>query len=1302
MPGGVDGDEKGDGVDLNIDESDEVSLLPGKQRSWGGFPPISKIFRRKQGFERLEGDEEGRWCPEENAGIVSKLFFLFMDSLMSKGHKKHLDLDDLWDTELQNEAKLVGDVFRKNLESTVDSVTAPKGSVLGAIWKTHRRPFLLAGVIKVFNDLTNFLGPYLLEKLLAHMETRDEKGATPKWMAVGFFLAFAMLVTSISTTLLINSYFHKLYRVTIHLKAQLVHMLYEKSLRISSAAKTKMGIGAIVNLQSNDASNIWDLPINFHILWSGPFQITVILLMLMRVLGWASALAGFGMTLTLIPLNTVVGSRMEKYRKQMMTHTDERVKLTTEVIAGIKAIKLYAWEEPYLQKIWEIRELELGRLLKLATMEVILFAGFDVGPVIVSLVAFGTYAAVGNTLRASVAFPALALFTLLEFPLMMFPYQLMTLINGKVAIKRVQRFMETDDIEELSSSGSEGGPSVTMKNACFSWGSGEEPIISDLNLDAENGELVMVVGEVGVGKSSLLAALLNEMHKVRGSYEVRGSIATTTQDAWIQNMTLKENILMDKELDAERYAEVIAACALSPDIAMLPAGDATEIGEKGVNLSGGQKHRVALARACYANSDVFLLDDPLSAVDAHVGRHLFDKCICGLLSGKIRILVTHQLQFLPSADVVVVLEKGKATHVGSYAELVKEGVEFGERIMGNEHTEGDSNQEGTDKDTSGGEATAKNMSDGKGDLTKDENREVGQVKRHVYLAYFKSWGPCLLLPLLAVASSTFENGLSVSRNWWLSMWATKPEDSDTAYYLRIYFALGAVSICFTVITSVLIVIGSMNSSKKLVYDLLKRTLRLPMSFYDTQPSGRLINRFSKDTQSLDTEMRFVVLMVISCLVHALFTFVVIGAVTRIVIVAAVAYAVLYFLIQQRFVAATREMKRLDSIATSPIFSHFNATLQGLQTVRAFGRQSNFLAKNEALINDSNRARWPLVTANQWLAVRLQIMSALIVFFTGVTTAVVFETNPGLAGLAITSSLGLTGLMDWLVRQISQLEVTMNCVERVIEYEKYDTEKAAIVPENRPPESWPSEGAVTVEDVWVKYRPELEPVLKGISFSIKARERVGICGRTGCGKSTLMMTLFRIVEPYQGSIKIDGLEATDLGLFDLRTHLSLVPQDPVVFSGTIRSNLDPFDECKSDAKLWEALRQAGMEDHVNGLEGGLDTPISEGGQNLSVGQRQLLCMARALLRGSRILVLDEATSNVDNTTDSLIQGTIRSAFQDCTVLTIAHRLRTILDYDRIMVLDGGRLMEFDTPEKLMSDPNTMFSKLMEESTRGRSF
>ena len=876
----------------------------------------------------------------------------------------------------------------------------------------------------------------------------------------------------------------------------------------------------------------------------------------------------------------------------------------------------------------------------------------------------------------------------------------------------------------------------------------------------------MVVGQVGSGKSSLLAAMMGEMHCTNGGVTIAGSVAYTSQEPWIQNATLRDNVVgMDPgAFDDQRYQRVLDVCALRPDLAILPGGDLAEIGEKGINISGGQKHRIALARAVYSDMDVFLLDDPLSAVDAHVSKHIFTECIEGWLGAKTRILVTHQIQFASQCDRIIVIKDGCVANVGTYDELCEQGVDFHhftaeqedappeegagaephvappgapapaegavQKMDGSKPAQGapnvlptkgvmngsgpvaNGNGNGVGPAINGngnghGPPGSPGPSKGKGEsgkLVKAEERSRGKVKKAVYLRYIRSTGPAFVLPIVYLMCAFAERGFQVVQNFVLADWSGEKDDSwDTVrMYIGLYSLMALLSIVFLFLRAFNLASGTVRASRKMHMRLLRKVSSLPMSFFDSQPSGRLINRFTRDIESVDSTIGQSLNSATVCFISAFFAFGVVCFVTPLVILMVVPIIFIYVRVQLYYIGASRELKRLDSLAMSPIFSNFVETLQGLSVIRAFGMQSKFDDKNLKLIANANRCYWPLVSSNRWLSIRLEYLGNSITFCSALLSALYASRgNAGMSGLAITSAMNVTGLMTWMVRQMTELEVNMNSVERLTEYDALEEEGALVTHPDKTPHDWPHAGSITFDKIYVRYRPDLPNVLNGLSFTIKGGEKIGICGRTGCGKSTLMMTLYRIVEPSAGVMTIDGVDVGNITLYDLRSKLSLVPQDPVIFSGTVRSNLDPFNEAESDAEIWSALKLSGMKETIQDLPDnkGLDSSISENGGNLSVGQRQLLCMARALIRKSKILLLDEATSNVDSETDQLIQKTIRSAFSHCTVLTIAHRLHTIIDADRILALKDGRVAEFDTPKNLLKDQQGILYGLVAKATEG---
>jgi len=1271
-------------------------------------------------FTRLNEDDDdveqppsssSQSSPEDHANLISKLFFIYVTPLIKKGSKKALDMEDLWATSEKDTTSMLADAYQDCEASLRHSLK--KATCFRVLVNLHWRRFALAGAIKVVHDAVELCGPVLLQQLLASLAAGE-----PASKSGGIALAMGSL--SCVQTLLVNQYFHILFRIAVHTKVQLVSAIYRKALRVSAGGYAKIGSGKVNNLQSNDAAKLWNMPQYLHQLWNAPLKLIAIMALLSRIIHVVPAFVGLCVTIVMIPAGSLVAKRLARMRRELLKRTDARVKYITEFVTGIKAMKLYAWEKAYMKKIQQLREQELRMIRRIAYLNICNSMLFFASPILVALAAFWTYALMGYTLTASVAFPALSLFNILRFPVLMLPMQISNLINARVSFDRVQDFFDQQDREVLppaksgDDAGADGGRknAVVMHNGDFAWSKDGALVLKNVNLAVPRGELVMVVGQVGSGKSSFLSAVLGELYCKNGGATVRGKAAFTSQEPWIQNASLRDNILAGGGVDQDKYENVLDVCALRADLDILPGGDLAEIGEKGINISGGQKHRIALARAVYADADVYLLDDPLSAVDAHVSRHIFDECVKGTLANKTRILVTHQVQFAPEVDRIVVFKDGCIEHVGTYEELSRVGVAFkqfqGEEEEGKEEKDGLETKDGLER-KGAKEASAPSLKPGSsmkkstsaGTLVKAEERSKGRVKRAVYLKYITSCGPYLILPITYMGCAFLERGLQVGQNFVLADWSNEQDDSwrTVSYYLIFYSLLAATSICFLGLRSFCMANGSFAASKAMHSSLLNKVSSLPMSFFDSQPSGRLINRFTRDTESLDSTITQSLNSATVCLVSTLFAMLVVCWVTPLVLFMFIPVALLYLRVQVFYIGASRELKRLDSLAMSPIFSNFVETLQGLPVIRAFGLESSFDLKNLGLLNRSNRAYWPLVSSNRWLSVRLEYLGTSITFSCALISATYSSYSAGMSGLAITSAMNMTGLMTWMVRQMTELEVNMNSIERLTEYDGYDSEGDSTKHlTEEVAESWPTKGKIEFDDVFVKYRPDLPHVLKSLSFTVSSGEKIGVCGRTGCGKSTMMMTLYRLVELDMGKIRIDGVDIATAPLESLRRKLSLVPQDPVIFSGTVRSNLDPFNETQDDAEIWRALKLSGMKATIEELpdKKGLDSSIDESGGNLSVGQKQLLCMARALIRKSKILILDEATSNVDGETDNLIQSTIRMAFKDCTVLTIAHRLNTIIDSDKILLLDGGKVAEYDSPKVLLGRSDSQFSQMVEKA------
>ncbi|XP_058507568.1 canalicular multispecific organic anion transporter 1 [Solea solea] len=1331
--------------------------------------------------------------PEAGAAFLSRITFTWFNSMMFKGYKRPLVQEDMWelnqedttayiherfqsimDKELgaarirlqthlkergyKNKEKSEEDTFEnghctglkegvsqdvlmmtekgrkgKKKKKEKEEINYPNSWLVTTIFKSFKRVLIESALFKLLQDLFIFVNPQLLKLMVSF--TQDKSS----YVWEGYLYAVLLLLVAILQSLFLQQYFQRCFVLGMQVRTAIMAAVYKKALVMSNDSRKESTVGETVNLMSADAQRFNEVTNFIHLIWSCPLQIVLSIVFLWVELG-PSAFAGFGVMILLVPINALLASRARTIQIDNMKFKDGRLKIMNEILNGIKILKLYAWEPSFQSQVEGIRGKELHVLKKFAHLTCISTLLFICAPSLVSLVTFGVFVGMSsdNILTPEKAFTSITIFNLLRFPLTMLPQLIAGIVQTTVSVKRLEKFLGGEDLE---TGNVQHDPSfnaaVKVRDGSFAWEKDAKPLLENVSLDIKPGRLVAVVGAVGSGKSSLVSALLGEMHIVKGLVNIQGSLAYVPQQAWIQNATLRDNILFGSPSDEGQLQRVIEACALKPDLELLPGGDLTEIGEKGVNVSGGQKQRISLARATYSQCDIYLLDDPLSAVDSHVAKHLFDKVIGpnGLLKDKTRLLVTHGVGFLPYVDEIVVLKDGVISEVGSYNSLrASKGAfaEFLDTYAGEQTKESNAESdkghetmdihviseiEDIDPDSPMVDIVSATMKrensirrskrmgsirlrtnssikkPEEGDakkgqrLIEKEAMETGQVKMSVYLEYLRAMG--WLYSVSALAFFILQLASTVGQNVWLSDWT-----NDAAKYVNetypasvrdtrvgVFGALGVAQGVFVFIGAILIANGSVAASRILHSSLLNNILRAPMLFFDTTPIGRVVNRFAKDIFTVDEVIPMTARSWLQCLLTVVGTLFVICLATPFFALIILPLAVFYYFVQRFYVATSRQLRRLDSVSRSPIYSHFGETVSGLSVIRAYGHQARFLSHNEMVMDENLKSVYPWIVSNRWLAIRLEFLGNLVVFFASLLAVISRNTlDSGLIGLSISSALNITQNLNWLVRMNSELETNIVAVERVNEYTKIDNE-AEWVNDNRPPVDWPEEGGLQFENYKVRYRPGLDLVLHGINCDIKSSERIGIVGRTGAGKSSLTNCLFRIIEAAEGRILIDGIDIAKIGLHDLRNKLTIIPQDPVLFCGTLRMNLDPFDRF-SDADIWRALELSHLKDFVSGLDEKLEYEVSEGGENLSVGQRQLVCLARALLRKTRILILDEATAAVDLETDNLIQNTIRKQFSHCTVLTIAHRLHSIMDSSRVMVLDAGKIVEFDAPGYLL--------------------
>ncbi|XP_059280884.1 ABC transporter C family member 12-like isoform X2 [Lycium ferocissimum] len=1246
-------------------------------------------------------------CPERHASILSRISFGWITPLLQRGYNRPITVKDVWKLDSWDQTEILSARFQN---CWAEESQRKKPWLLRALNCSLGGRFWYGGLFKVGSDLCQFVGPLVLNRLLKSLERGD-----PAW--VGHLYAFVIFVGVSFGVLCEAQYFQNVMRVGFRMRSTLVASIFRKSVRLTLEGRKRFPSGKITNMITTDANALQQVCQQLHVLWSAPFRIVIAMVLLYQQLGLASLLGDL-MLVLMIPMQTIIVGYMRKLSKEGLQHTDKRVGLTNEILAAMDVVKCYAWEKSFQSKIQQMRNDELSWFRKAQLLAA--FNNFMLNsiPVFVTVISFGTFTLLGGNLTAARAFTSLSLFAILRFPLNMLPNIITQVVNSNVSLQRMEELFLAEEKVLLPNPPLEPGlPTISIRDGFFSWDSKpEHPTLSNINLDIPVGELVAIVGGTGEGKTSLISAILGELPPLGNtSVSIRGTIAYVPQVSWIFNATVRENILFGSNFEPTRYWKAIDVTALEHDLELLPGRDLTEIGERGVNISGGQKQRVSMARAVYKNSDVYIFDDPLSALDAHVSQQVFKNCIKEQLQGKTRVLVTNQLQFLPHVDRIILVSEGMVIENGTFEELLENGILF-RKLMENAgkmesysvETEYDPNidDESSQSSTIRHElqkdvTSVTKRRAGKSVLIRQEERETGIVSWNVLMRYKDALGG-LWVVLILLVCYTLTEILRVLSSTWLSVWtkASSSNSNGAGFYILVYAILSFSQVIVTLANSFWLIISSLNAAKRLHDSMLHSILRAPMVFFHTNPSGRVINRFAKDLGDIDRNVANIGNTCLSQVWQLVSTFVLIGVISTISMWAIMPLLILFYTTYIYYQNTSREVKRLDSITRSPVYAQFGEAINGLSTIRAYKAHDQLASINGKSMDNNIRFTLANTSTNRWLTIRLETLGGIMIWLTA-TFAVIQNGRAddkvavaATMGLLLSYSLNITTLLSNTLRQASRAENSLNAVERVGTYIDLPSEAQNVI-SSRPPPGWPSSGFIKFEDVVLRYRPGLPPVLHGLSFTISSGQKVGIVGRTGAGKSSMLNALFRIVELERGRILIDGCDVASIGLTDLRSALSIIPQSPVLFSGTVRFNLDPFSE-HNDADLWEALERAHLKDVIRRNAFGLDAEVSEGGENFSVGQRQLLSLARAILRRSKILVLDEATASVDVRTDALIQRTIREEFKACTMLIIAHRLNTIIDTNRILVLDAGKVVEYDTPQSLLLRERSVFSGIVQST------
>ncbi|KAH9269588.1 hypothetical protein BASA83_008409 [Batrachochytrium salamandrivorans] len=1280
----------------------------------------------------------------QDSGFFMRWSYAYMDDLIRRGVKREIEPRDFPRVETDDESERLSTLV---LEAWAEQVAThgSKASLASALWKVFGWQFSIAGLVFFIESLIQIGQGVILGQLLQWFQNPDGTARE------GCLFAMGLAIVATSQAILHHVDFFLAMRTGMQVRVSLIAAIYRKCLTLSISNTSSTGL--VINLVANDVQRFEDTSVFIHFGWIGPVQTILVLYFIYREIGWA-AFAAIGALILLIPIQGEFARQFAKLRRITVALRDERIKNISDMLAGIMIVKLYAWEPPFTAKINKIRDDEVKQVKKASILRALNEAVFFASPIILELFAFMTFYLLNGVFSSSRIFTVVTYLQHVRLTMTnFFPKAIQYSSEAYISLKRIEGFLSLPEMNPAQSDqemsvflDSLGDPSImiAMENASFNWGNTSDApdsptpaptreILSNITLRVRKGELVGVCGPVGSGKSSLINAVLGEMQRSGGQVGIRSRrIGYATQTPWIVTGTIKDNILFGQSYNADHFAKVLHASALEQDMDRFPEREHTMIGERGVTLSGGQRARLSLARTLYYDADIYILDDPLSAVDTAVSRHLFDNALRGLMKNKAVLLVTHQLQHIQSCDTVVLLENGKMTCSGSYNEVKASGTLFATTLREHASKNDSDTSKGSDSLDQGSEDADLELTVEDAAVTRyQKDRELknalledaaptrelvkeevakGVVDTGVYIKYFKSGTNTIGILFLGTIMVLGQVIIQLA-DWWLSHWSSfSAADQRASIFPAVFSCLSIGALIIAICRAIWFFLICLESSKSAFSEMLLAVFRSPMHFFQNNPHGRLMNRFSKDISLMDEMLPQTFFDFLQCFFSIIGALILTIAVIPYTLILLPFLAVTFFYLRKYFLQTSRQIKRIEALTRSPVYSIIPSTLEGLSTIRAFSAEKRTEKQFFAIQNENTRIFFGFISSARWLGFRLDVMAAVflsVVSFAAVLLRGPLGLRPGLVGLMLSNILQLTGLLQWAVRQSAEVETLMVSTERVFEY-------AALPPEApaktnvKPSDRWPEFGDIKISGMSLSY-PSADPahipptpVLRDMTVHFEPGVKVGIVGRTGAGKSSFLQALFRLVEPTPaGSIEIDGIKTSDLGLSDLRSRISIIPQEPFCFKGTLRFNLDPFEQ-HTDEHLWRALESVELKASVVSIGEKLDAPVSENGSNWSVGERQLICLARAILRDTRLIVMDEATSAVDMRTDKLIQNAIRSdggLFSNATVLTIAHRLNTVIDYDRILVLDNGKVVEYGPPYQLLSkpisQPDAWFARMVNE-------
>nr|APD26508.1 ATP-binding cassette transporter subfamily C member 1 X1 protein [Brachionus koreanus] len=1166
--------------------------------------------------------------PESNSSLLSWLTFSWISKLIYIGYKKNINESHVWELDDENKSEILGEEMQRNWSFLIQKSKMNKKFFLKnrkkvekceeknkkiernislgfCLFGIHAKKIILASTLVLTHDIFDLTGPLILDGLIKFISNNEYSNT------VGYFLVLLLFIRLVVMSMCLQHSYNYAFLAAVQTRSALMHLIYKKNLRLSTESKRKATTGEILNLMQVNTQIFIELSQYGHQVWSAPLKIALSSILLWVYIGPA-VLAGIATMIVLVLFNSVFMTKYTKAESEKLKFKDIKMKILNEVLNGIKVIKFYGWEISFENMINKLRNSELNVLKKGSIFYSCFNFTFGLTSFMITFISLLTFIYIDdkNVLTPAIAYVTLSLFNTIRIPMFLFGPAISNLIQTIISLKRIQSFLLLEEVEPHQISYTKNNQhAVIFENASFSW---------------EKSSTISVLKGVGAGKSSFLSAILGEMYKLEGKLNIDGSISYVPQQAWIQNASVRENIVFGNKFDYKYYNCVIQACSLQTDLDILVAGDKTEIGEKGINLSGGQKQRISLARAVYNNSDIFLFDDPLSAVDAHVGKHIFENVMGtnGLLKNKTRILVTNSINFLPQTDLIFMFENGKIVESGNYNELISLNGCFtrfvnNNSFVNNTEKENDENksefvQKPVKEESEIKQNFDENVKNSK--IIEQEKIESGNLKARTIYEYFKA--SSFLITFLFLFGYLMMNVFYAWSSFWLSEWTNaniepSGDKFDKGFRILVYGLLGFSQNIFSLFSELISVIMIMNSSRNLHKNMLESVMHSTMHFFESTPIGRILNRFSKDIINLE----FIIPVAFRDLVYCIFELITIAFVitfsTPLFLAVLIPIFFIYIFIQRFYVASSSKLKRLDATTRSPIYSHFGETLNGLSTINAYNAQSRFTNLLEKKINENNSFFYPSMVSTRWCAVQMEIIGNILI-----TSACIFgvmakgSISPGIIGLSISFALNISSMMRYGVKCASDLESNLTSVERIKEYCETPQEADWKNKNYQPDDKWPENGEINFVNYSVKYRQDLDYALKNINCHIKSSEKIGIVGRTGAGKSSLSLALFRLLESNDGEILIDGMNIKRMGLHDLRQKLTIIPQDP-------------------------------------------------------------------------------ATAAIDHNTDDLVQDTIRTAFSHCTMITIAHRLNTILDSDRIMVLDKGKIVEFDTSHNLLSKKSGLF-------------